>query len=346
MFVRAGSLTFAVALMLGACTTTPETPPTAAPQASAPSPGVTAGIDRYMQQRARVERVGFRLRRAAADTCAKTNETKPDLGLIVWSLANFANPEDRTRLEAMFGLTNAVTVALSVEGAPAWNAGVTTGAVITAVNDEPLGEGKGVTERFIQLSSAAARQGPVRLRLASGKTAVAVAQSVCEFPTLLVRSEEINAAADGRVLAITTGLLNLTQNDEEVALILGHELAHNVLGHLKNTAEPEKPSSILDAFVRATIGAAVAKATTPPYSPAKEREADYVGLYFMARAGYDVGAAEAFWRRLNETTRATAVNVTHPTGEERLQALQTAAAEIKAKQKAKKPLEPDLKRPR
>jgi predicted Zn-dependent protease len=81
----------------------------------------------------------------------------------------------------------------------------------------------------------------------------------------------------------------------------------------------------------------------PPYSIANEKQADYVGLYFMARARYDITAAEAFWRRLNETTRATAVNVTHPTGEARLGALQAAIAEIKAKQKAKKPLEPDLK---
>ena len=350
MFVRARSLTLAVVLALGACTTTPQAPPPSSPttpqEQATPSPGVTAGIDRYMQQRAQVERVGYRLRKAAADTCAKANETKSDLGLIVWSLANFANPDDRTRLEAMFGLTDAVTVALSVEGAPAWKAGVTTGAIITHVNDEPVGEGKGATERFIQLSAAAARKGTVRLRLANGKTAFATAQHVCEFPTLLVRSPEINAAADGRVLAITTGLFDLTQNDDELGLILGHELAHNVYRHLKDSGETEKSSSILDAFVRATIGIAVAKAVAPPYSPAKEKEADYVGLYFMARAGYDVGAAEAFWRRLNETTRATAVNVTHPTGEERLKALQVAAAEIKAKQKAKKPLEPDLKRPR
>ena len=63
----------------------------------------------------------------------------------------------------------------------------------------------------------------------------------------------------------------------------------------------------------------------------------------MARAGYDITAAEAFWRRLNETTRATSVVKTHPSGPERLKALQSAIAEIKAKQRANKPLEPDLK---
>lgn len=340
------SLVIAAALLLAACTSTPEviSPSTVA---TAPQTArVTAGLESYMQQRARVERVGFRLRHAAAPACAKTNETKAELGLIVWSLANFSNDEDRAHLQGAFALTNAVTVALAVADAPASRAGLKAGDILTHVDGVPLGDGKGATERFIQLSNAAAQSGPVRLTRAGGKTVVAEPQIVCEFPTLLVRSPEINAAADGRVLAITTGLFELTHNDDELALILGHELAHNTLGHLKATEPKEKPGGLLDAFVRATIGTAVAKAVTRPYSIENEKEADYVGLYLMARAGYDITAAEAFWRRLNETTRATAVNLTHPSGEERLRALQSAIAEIKAKQKAKKPLEPDLKRQR
>jgi beta-barrel assembly-enhancing protease len=295
-----------------------------------------------MKQRAEVERVGFRLRRSAAQTCGKNGNTKPDLGLIVWSLANFSNNEDRARLQGAFGLTNAVTIALAVDDAPAARAGLRAGIVVTHVNDEPLGEGKGATERFIQLSNAAAQKGAVRLRLSTGQTLSVFPQTVCEFPTLLVRSPEINAAADGRVLAITSGLFELTRSDDELALILGHELAHNVLGHLKGATAKEKPS-ILDAFMRATIGVAVAKSVTPPYSIENEKQADYVGLYLMARAGYNITAAESFWRRLNETTRAKAVNATHPSGEDRLRALQAAISEIKAKEKAKQPLVPDLK---
>lgn len=305
---------------------------------------VTAGIEQYMQQRAQVERVGFRLRRSAAQACAKDGNTKPDLGVIVWSLANFSNNEDRARLQGSFSLTNAVTVALAVDDAPAARSGLRAGQIVTHVNDEPLGEGKGATERFIQLSNAAAQKGLVRLRVEGGQTLTALPLTVCDYPTLLVRSPEINAAADGRVLAITSGLFELTRSDDELALILGHELAHNMLGHLKKVPVPkEKPGSLLDAFVRATIGTAVAKTVTPPYSVENEKQADYVGLYLMARAGYNITAAEGFWRRLNETTRAKAVTATHPSGEERLHALQEAIVEIKAKQKAKLPLEPDLK---
>jgi hypothetical protein len=341
------SLAIAAALLTSACASTPDTPPpptTTAPPAAPTSPSVTVGIEQYMQQRAQVERVGFRLRRSAAQACAKDGNVRPDLGVIVWSLANFSNDEDRARLQKSFGLTNGVTVALAVDGAPAARAGLRAGLIVTHVNEEPLGEGKGATERFIQLSNAASQKGAVQLRLSTGQTLLALPQAVCEFPTLLVRSPEINAAADGRVLAITTGLFELTRSDDELALILGHELAHNILGHLKKIAPPkEKPGGLLDAFVRATIGTAVAKTVTPPYSSENEKEADYVGLYLMARAGYNITAAEGFWRRLNETTRAKAVTATHPSGEDRLRALQGAITEIKAKQKAKQPLEPNLK---
>lgn len=334
------SLCVGATLALAACASTGGQPThTAPPQTAA---RVTEGIERYLEQRARVEAVGFRLRKAALSHCAKQKAAKPELGLIVWSLANFDNEGDRAHLKTAFALTEQVTIALATEGAPAATAGLYAGQVITHVDGQALRDGKGATERFLALSNAAARNGPVRLRVSGGGEVTLRPETVCEFPVLLVRSPEINASADGSTLAITSGLFDLTRSDDELALILGHELAHNVLGHLKRPVT-KKPGGILDAFVRATIGAAVAAAAGPPFSVAAEKEADYAGLYFMVRAGYDTAAAEPFWQRVNATTRATSLVKTHPSGRERLAALQAAIAEIKAKQKSKKPLEPNLK---
>ncbi|MEQ1866319.1 MAG: M48 family metalloprotease [Micropepsaceae bacterium] len=332
------SLATTVALLLASCASKQEEAPVTTP----PPASVTEGLDRYMVQRARVEAVSFRLRKAAARDCAKQNATGPEIGLIVWSLANFENPLDIAYLKSKFALSDGVTVALAIDGSPAASAGLREGSVITHINDSAINEGKGATERFVARSNAAAQKGPLHLRLADGGEKTLVPENVCKFITLLVRSPETNAAADGRVLAITSGLFDLTTSDDELALVLGHELAHNVLGHLKKSS-PARPGGILDAFMRATIGTAVAAAQSTPYSIAAEKEADYAGLYFMARAGYDFTAADAFWRRLNQTTRATQVIKTHPSGAERLKAIQSAIAEIKAKQKAGKPLEPNLK---
>ncbi len=325
------------ALALSACASTPDREP---PITSRPSPiSVTGGLAKYMDERARVERVGFRLRKAAAGDCAERKQTKADIGLVVWSLANFQNPEDRARLTSDFALTNAVTVALAVDGAPAAAGGVRNGAIITHVNGEAIGEGKGATERYIARAGVAAKQGAVRLKFNDGNEVTVTPDTVCEFPTLLVRSADINAAADGTVLAITSGLFELTQSDDEVALILGHELAHNVLRHLElvKTAKPAS-GTLLDAFAKSAIGTAVAATINRPFSVQYEKEADYAGLYFMARAGYDIDAAAGFWKRLNETMKAKSVAATHPTGPERLRAIEATVAEIKAKQKKGQPL--------
>ncbi len=325
------------AFALAACTTTPEREP---PVASRPTPvSVTGGLGKYMDERARVERVGFRLRKAAASDCAERKQTKADIGLVVWSLVNFQNPEDRARLAGDFALTNAVTVALAVDGAPAASAGVRNGAIVTQVNGEAIGEGKGATERYIARATTAAKQGTVRLKFNDGSDVAVTPDTVCEFPTLLVRSADINAAADGTVLAITSGLFELTQSDDEVALILGHELAHNVFRHLE-LVKSAKPASgtLLDAFAKSAIGTAVAATINRPFSVQYEKEADYAGLYFMARAGYDIDAAAGFWKRLNETMKAKSVAATHPTGPERLRAIEATIAEIKAKQKKGQPL--------
>ncbi|MDZ4741178.1 MAG: M48 family metallopeptidase [Alphaproteobacteria bacterium] len=333
-----------LALHLSACTSTPESQ-TPQIQPSQPSPGVTAGIELYMEQRAQVESVGFRLRRTAVTQCAKQNRSKPDLGLIVWSLANFPNEQDRAHLQASFDLTDSVTVALAIKGAPADAAGVTQGDIITHVNDQLLPVGKGATERFITVSNSAARNGPVNVRLSTGRTIAIAPQTACDYPVLLVRSPDINAAADGRAIAITTRFYELTKSQDELALILGHELAHNILGHLKASApNHSKIGGLLDAFLKSTVSAAFAATLMPPFSIEREKEADYTGLYFMARAGYEISAAESFWTRMINSTSTPQVFKTHPPGPERLKALKLAIREIKTKQNAGAPLEPTLKR--
>jgi hypothetical protein len=330
---RSRLLPLIAAIALAACATAPEreTPIT---KGQAPA-SVTGGLPTYMEQRARVERVGYRLRKAAAADCAERKQTKPDIGLVVWSLANFPNAEDRARLQGDFNLT----VALAVDGAPAAAAGIDNGAIITHVNGDAIGDGKGATERYIARTAIAAKQGPVRLKLKNGDEAAITPDTVCEFPTLLVRSDDENAAADGTVLAITSGLLKHTNSDDEIALILGHELAHNVMRHLAlvKTAKPA-PGSLLDAFAKSAIGTAVAATVNRPFSVQYEKEADRAGLYFMARAGYDIDAATGFWKRLNEAMKGKSVAATHPTGPERLKAIEATIAEIKAKQKKGEPL--------
>ena len=287
---KAAAILLCMAL-LAACSSIEVLEAPRAPQASSPpGPAVTEGIDTYMQQRLRVESVGFRLRRAAAPQCARQDTTRNDLGIVVWSLANFPNPEDRSRLQRLYNLTDEVTVALFIEGGPSQAAGLRPGAIITHVDGVALPAGQGATARFIAISSDAARSGPVNLHLRDGRTMAIAAQAVCAQPALLVRSPDINAATDGNALAITTALHGMLKSDDELAVILGHELGHILLGHTKPGSNPDRK---------------------------REMDADRTGLELAAQAGFDISAAPALWSRLNRSKAAPALADTHPTGPER-----------------------------
>ena len=333
---------FCASMALAACTTMESG--TALPQAgrfpsSTPAPAVTQGIERYVEQRSHVESVAYRLRRTAEPECSRAGKSKVDLGIIVWSLANFPNAEDRAHLQSAFALSARVTVAIAAESGPAARAGLSRGDVIAEVNGKQALEGAGATEHFIATSNQAARQGAVSLKLASGRTLDIAPEKVCGFAALLVRSTVANAAADGRSIAITTGLFELMRSDDELALVLAHELAHNILGHLSS---PAKRSVADDGAAVEAMASPPALQADAPYSPAMEIEADRAGLFFMARAGFDISAAEAMWTRLNRTTNASALSRTHPAGPERLSSLKHTVTEIRTKQKSGAPLDPGI----
>jgi predicted Zn-dependent protease len=76
-----------------------------------------------------------------------------------------------------------------------------------------------------------------------------------------------------------------------------------------------------------------------------EAEADYVGVYLMARGGYDIGLAPNFWRRMaviHPGSIKTNHSSTHPSAPERFVALEGAVGEIRAKLAAGKPLTPEV----
>ncbi|RMY52338.1 hypothetical protein D0863_14296 [Hortaea werneckii] len=128
-----------------------------------------------------------------------------------------------------------------------------------------------------------------------------------------------------RVLALTTGLLSLTNSDDELAVVVGHELAHAIAGHSReeNLAGKHErllllpwlpmvipgqtiawlsasisPIFHLPAFVLTSPAQALVYWTLRR-SRAQEREADYIGLVLMCEAGYDPVAAGAFWRGMH-----------------------------------------------
>jgi predicted Zn-dependent protease len=151
----------------------------------------------------------------------------------------------------------------------------------------------------------------------------------------LVESREVNAwCMPGGKVVVYTGLLPMTQDEEGLAVVLGHEIAHAVAGHgaermsqqllaqmgtaALGEALSSKPDQTKQLWM-GVFGAGVQVAVLLPYSRTHEREADHLGLIFMVMAGYDPNAAVAFWERMAARGGSPSELLsTHPSPESRI----------------------------
>jgi predicted Zn-dependent protease len=172
----------------------------------------------------------------------------------------------------------------------------------------------------------------------------------CKFPWVIVNSQAVNAWTDGNTVFLSTGMLSFVRNDNELALVFGHELAHALMGHVGKKNGNAIMASVLAGVVGGAIGVNLVdtglEAGRNAYSHGFETEADYVGMVFAARAGFDVNAMPALWRRMaavDPTVIHAALGATHPSSVERFLTLEATATEIERKRAAGLPLVPDFR---
>ncbi len=144
--------------------------------------------------------------------------------------------------------------------------------------------------------------------------------------------------ADRPVIVFTIALLEDTRNADELALILGHEAAHHILGHVLATREQIRESALLRGMQAAAHGgnkkqieAAEQKGAISAilkYSKAYEIKADELGTIIAARAGFDpVHGAEYFVRMKNPGNQFL---TTHPPNRARRAVVRATARKLRA----------------
>lgn len=133
---------------------------------------------------------------------------------------------------------------------------------------------------------------------------------------LIQDDKQVNAfALPGGKVAVYTGILPITRDENGLAAVLGHEIGHVVARHggervsqqLLVNVGLETTMSALSGGNPATVqavssllGAGAAVGVLLPWSRAQESEADHLGLILMAKAGYDPHAAQELWVRMAE----------------------------------------------
>lgn len=144
-------------------------------------------------------------------------------------------------------------------------------------------------------------------------------------------SPQLNAfAMPGGMVGVYTGLLGVADTQDELATVLGHELAHLTQDHIMKRARHQRRADALGILGSAATGlpGMVQDATTLmmslPYSRKQESEADRVGLHYMAEAGFDPRQSLDLWKKMRAKNRGNQPPEflsDHPADDERLDAL-------------------------
>ncbi len=147
-------------------------------------------------------------------------------------------------------------------------------------------------------------------------------------------SQVINAfCMPGGKIAIFTGILDkLNLTDDEVAMIMGHEMGHALWEHARERAAKTNITSIGSRVVGGLlfgqagemIGAAGSSLAALKFSRNDETEADLIGMELAARGGFDPRAGVSLWQKMSAASKGAPPQwfSTHPSGKTRIETIE------------------------
>ena len=145
-------------------------------------------------------------------------------------------------------------------------------------------------------------------------------------------SKDVNAfALPGGKIGVYTGLLKVAQTQDQLAAVLGHEVAHVIAGHSAARVSNEMAANLGVGVLSAAtgvspdaIGMGANLMLLLPFSRGDESEADQLGMDYMARAGFDPRQAVELWHNMARAGGGAPPQIlsTHPSNDTRITDLQ------------------------
>ncbi len=330
-------------------------------------------IESAIAREDRLRDLAWPMLRANAALCG--DKTRHSLGIRLGdagAVDNLISGLNQRQIEQA-GYTDTPLVLSVAATSPADLAGVAPGDIILKVGEAGVGDQLDLAARtMVNLIEDMAPGGEETLALTvrrGGDILVfdIAPEEVCEIRIVYDASTQVNASASGSTLTVNAGLMNALEDDAHLAFVLGHELGHIAARHspklMRNMIVTGFAAwgpvvgvggQVFD-FALAGPLEALAGVETPPGRAAFgsiaagtlgirnfEREADYLGLYFHARAGYPLDGVEDVFDIFAQTSPASAFGRrTHPVTPERILAIGATRREIEAKLAAGAPLIPE-----
>lgn len=262
-------------------------------------------LEQHFADDHRIQTIRFKLGRGALPFCA--GQSKWKYGLAVANQYSFG-PSDQSLARRSFGFRDRLRVLYVIPDSPAHEAGLRSGDYIARVNGTQIDPGAQAKSRYMTAGNWTSGQ-PVDLvidRDGLKKTTLTPVEA-CDFKIRLTQSQRVTALARKDGVSISKGMLWFA-GDHELAFVIAHELVHLTRNHLRMIGKYGVNRKDVEA------------------------EADYIGLYVMARSGYKIGHAPRFWRRMAANfPRMQGQARTHPATSYRFVAMRKAVAEINAK---------------
>lgn len=286
-------------------------------------------MERLRDSDLRVARVAYRLSVANRFLCRSILAPQP--GFVVHGLEQY-DPADRGEAGRGLELGSNPAVMAVVEGSPAAAAGLRAGDQLLFVNGRDLGAGdipantaptRAFVERSRQILAEEMGKGPATLRISRAGMVLDLrftADMGCPALVELVPGVDANAWADGARIVVSDSLVALCATDDDLALVIGHEIAHNLLGHGRKPS-PGEAAGLLS----------LVPAGGSMESGQSEEEADRLAVRLAGTADYDLGRAEAFLAGLLKVEGGDSRAATHPKKARRLASLRSAIADLAAR---------------
>jgi predicted Zn-dependent protease len=185
-----------------------------------------------------------------------------------------------------------------------------------------------------------------------------LAEGSCTWEIEYSTDDELNAFAAGQgKIVIKKGVIQYASNDDEIAMVIAHEMSHHVANHINETVQNATTGMVVGGLVAGAIGAYAysdsayreqriinaaatggglgAMAGRLRYSKAQENEADYLSAYIIHNSGYDLKKARTIFAKLakaGKTEHGENHSVgTHPDPAERLARWDVTTSEIASK---------------